>query len=216
MTLAEPTRIIALRHGQTAWNSDARIQGHLDIPLDDTGRWQARRAAQALADEQIDAIYASDLARAADTARAIAQVHGRPLILEPGLRERHFGSFQGQTFAQVEADQPEVALRWRKRDPDFAPPEGGESLARLYERIQRVTGDIAARHPGEQIVLVAHGGVMDLLYRLATGQGLLAPRTWALGNASINRLLWTPEGLSLVGWSDVRHLEGGSLDESTT
>ena len=73
----------------------------------------------------------------------------------------------------------------------------------------------AARHVGEQIVLVAHGGVMDILYRLATQQALQAPRTWTLGNANINRLLWSPEGLSLVGWGDARHLETDSLDEST-
>ena len=73
-----------------------------------------------------------------------------------------------------------------------------------------------ARHPGQQIVLVAHGGVMDQLYRAATGQDLQAPRTWQLGNTAVNRLLWTPEGLSLVGWADTSHLEDNSLDEIST
>jgi probable phosphoglycerate mutase len=73
--------------------------------------------------------------------------------------------------------------------------------------------DIASRHLGEQIVLVSHGGVMDMLYRLATQQSVSAPRTWALGNAAVNRLLWTPDGLTLVGWSDTRHLDGEQRDE---
>ena len=75
--------------------------------------------------------------------------------------------------------------------------------------------DIAARHVGELVVMAAHGGVMDVLYRAATRQELQAPRTWALGNAAINRLLWTPEGLGLVGWADTPHLDTDALDEST-
>ena len=143
---ANLTRLIAVRHGETAWNVDTRIQGHLDIGLNATGLWQAQRAGQALADEPIAAVYASDLSRAWQTAQAIA-----------------------------------------------------------------------ARHPGQLVVLVAHGGVMDVLYRAATRQELQAPRTWQLGNAAINRMLWTPEGFSLVGWSDIAHLATDApLDETTT
>lgn len=208
----EPTRIIALRHGETAWNVATRIQGQLDIPLNDTGRWQAARLAQALASEVIHAVYTSDLARALETASAIAGVAGLPLQTVEGLRERSFGIFQGKTFAEIETAWPDQALRWRKRDTAFA-PMGGESLLQVHARVARTTLAIAARHPGEQIVLVAHGGVMDVLYRLATRQALTAPRTWGLSNTAINRLLWTPEGLTLVGWSDTRHLEDGFLDE---
>lgn len=207
------TRIIAIRHGETAWNVDTRIQGHLDIPLNDTGRWQARQAAQALADEPIAAIYTSDLQRAHATAQAVAEATGAPLVAEPGLRERSFGHFQGRTFAEIEAEQPENALRWRKRDPHYA-PEGGESLVALRERIARTVDALAGRHAGEQVVMVAHGGVLDTLYRMATGQDIQAPRTWQLANAAINRLLWTPDGLTLVGWADTLHLEQGARDES--
>ncbi len=208
------TRLIAIRHGETAWNVDSRIQGHLDIPLNDTGRWQARRTAEALAGEPIAAVYASDLSRAFETATAVATVAGRTVVPEPGLRERHFGVFQGRTFAEIEAESPEQALRWRKRDPDFA-PEDGESLNVFRDRIVGTVERLAAQHPDELIVIVAHGGVMDVLYRAATGQGLQAPRSWLLGNAAINRLLWTPEGLTLVGWSDTGHLENTALDEIT-
>ncbi len=209
------TRIIAIRHGETAWNVDTRIQGQLDIPLNDTGRWQARRLALALAGEPIAAVYSSDLLRAWDTALSVADAVGQPVVTDEGLRERGFGEFQGRTYAEIEALWPEEALRWRKRDPDFAPP-GGESLVALRERVTRTAHALAARHAGEQIVMVGHGGVMDVLYRVATGQDIQAPRTWALGNAAINRLLWTAEGFTLVGWADTYHLDDDALDESTT
>ncbi len=210
----QATRIIAIRHGETAWNVDTRLQGHLDIALNTKGLWQAGQAARALADEPIAAIYASDLLRAWHTASAIAQSTGAPQVASQNLRERCFGCFEGKTYAEIEAQWPEDAQRWRKREPDWA-PLGGESLLTLRERIAATVDAFAAQHVGGQIVLVAHGGVMDVLYRLATGQELQAPRTWQLGNAAINRLLWTPEGLTLVGWGDIRHLEEATLDEGS-
>ena len=209
------TRIIAIRHGETAWNVDTRIQGHLDVSLNDVGLWQASQVARALMDEPIVAIYASDLLRAWQTAQAIASVAGCPLSAHVGLRERGFGEFEGRTYAEIEAIWPEMSLQWRRREPEWAPP-GGESLATMRARVLQTVNTLAAQHLGGQIVLVAHGGVMDILYRLATGQELQAPRAWQLGNAAINRLLWTPEGLTLVGWADTGHLEHASLDESNT
>ncbi|MDD5029405.1 MAG: histidine phosphatase family protein [Rhodoferax sp.] len=210
----QATRIIAVRHGETAWNVDTRIQGHLDIPLNTTGVLQAGLVAQALADEPVDAVYASDLLRAWQTACAIAHACCCAATPERQLRERAFGSFEGKTFAELEQTWPEDSLRWRKRDPDWEPP-GGESLISLRQRIGAVVTQLASRHLGGQIVLVAHGGVMDVLYRLATGQPLQAPRTWLLGNTAINRLLWTPERLTLVGWGDTRHLDDLARDETS-
>jgi probable phosphoglycerate mutase len=210
------TRIMAIRHGETAWNVDTRIQGQLDIPLNDVGRWQAQQAAQALADQDISHIYASDLARAWETAHWIGQSTGLTIQPEKGLRERGFGEFEGLTFAEIEAQRPEQSRLWRQRDPHFAPPGGGESLLDFRDRVVATTLALAARHAGEHIVLVAHGGVMDVLYRAATGQDLQAPRTWHLGNAALNRLLWHPEGLSLVGWGDVAHLQQSGRDEMTS
>ena len=211
----DATRLIVVRHGETAWNVDTRIQGHLDIPLNATGLWQARQLGDALAGEAISAIYTSDLLRARKTAQAVADATGAALIDEPGLRERAFGSFQGRTFAEVEAEHPEQARRWRQRDPDYA-PQGGESLRVLRERVIDTTHRLAARHPGELVLLVTHGGVLDVLYRAATRQDIQAPRTWQLGNAAINRLLWTHgHGLSLVGWADTQHLEHATRDETT-
>ena len=211
------TRILAIRHGETAWNVDTRIQGHLDIPLNDTGRWQAQRLARALAArDAIHAVYSSDLQRAHETAQAIAAATGTPLRTHTGLRERGFGIFEGRTYAEIEQTWPAESEHWRRRTPDWCPPQGGESLLQVRARILQTLQELAAPHVGQQIVLVAHGGVMDQLYRLATGQDLQAPRTWQLGNTAVNRLLWTPEGLSLVGWADTSHLEDDALDEFST
>ena len=211
--MQEPTRIIAIRHGETTWNVDTRIQGQLDIPLNAKGRWQAERLAEALRDEPINAIYASDLARAWETAQYLGQAQGLPVVKETGLRERDFGDFEGKTFAEIELLLPEQSMRWRKRDPEFC-PAGGESLLVLRTRVLEAAERLAARHPGEQIALFGHGGVMDVLYRAATRLDIQAPRTWALGNTAINRLLWTPEGFTLVGWADTQHLEEDVLDEA--
>ena len=211
----DATRILAIRHGETAWNVDTRIQGHLDIPLNETGQWQAQRLARVLAQgDPIDAIYSSDLLRAFETARAIAEATGAPLQAHTGLRERGFGSFEGQIYGELETLFPTDAELWRQRDPHWA-PSGGESLTQVQERVSHTLHALASQHPGQQIVLVAHGGVMDQLYRLATGQSLQAPRTWELTNTAVNRLLWTPQGLSLVGWADTSHLDESSLDEIT-
>jgi 2,3-bisphosphoglycerate-dependent phosphoglycerate mutase len=200
------TRVLAVRHGETAWNLETRIQGQLDIALNDTGRWQARRLARAVAEAGLSALYASDLRRARDTAQAVAAQCGLSVVADAGLRERGFGIFEGRTYAEIGQLWPALSLRWRQRDPDFG-PEGGETLAAFHARCVACATRLAARHPGETIALVAHGGVMDCLYRAATRVSLQAPRTWQLGNASINRLLYTPEGFTLVGWNDALHLE---------
>ena len=210
--MIEATRIIAIRHGETTWNVDTRIQGQLDIPLNSTGRRQAERMALALGDEPITAIYASDLSRAWETAQTLGRALDLPVTKEEALRERGFGEFEGKTFAEIEALLPDQSLRWRKRDPEFA-PTGGESLLALRSRVVSAAERLAAEHPGELIALVGHGGVMDVLYRAATRLDLQAPRTWALGNTAINRLLWSPQGFTLVGWADTQHLDNDALDD---
>lgn len=204
--LSEATRIVAVRHGQTAWNADARIQGHTDIPLDDTGHEQARKLARALAHEPLQAVYSSDLQRARQTAAPVLADTGLPLRIDAGLRERGFGEFEGLSFAQIEARWPEQAAAWRRRDPDFG-ARGGEVLRDFRTRIVDTIERLAAAHRGEQILLVTHGGVLDLLYREATRLALDAPRTWELANAGINRLLHGHQGLMLVGWADTAHLD---------
>ncbi|MBV8500944.1 MAG: histidine phosphatase family protein [Paucibacter sp.] len=211
----DSTRIFAIRHGETAWNRDTRIQGQLDIGLNERGLAQAQATAQALKDETLAAVYSSDLARARSTAHALAAAVGAPLILDRALRERSFGHFEGHTWAEIEANWPEDSRRWRKRDLDFT-PDGGESLPVFYERCVGAALRLAAAHPGQAIAIVAHGGVMDCLYRAGTRQSLQAARGWQLGNATINRLLYTGEGLSVTGWNDDTHLSHLTLDEAST
>lgn len=208
----EATRVIAIRHGETAWNVDTRIQGQLDVTLNARGRWQAQRVAAAVAHEPIAAVYASDLERAQATAAPLAAAAGVPVQPERGLRERAFGIFEGLTFAEIEARWPDDTRRWRQRDPAFG-PEGGETLRDFYGRVVATASALAARHAGQTIVLVAHGGVMDCLYRAGTRVDLAAPRSWLLANAGVNRLLHSAEGFVLLGWGDTRHLDDEARDE---
>ena len=214
--LSSVTQLVLVRHGETAWNRETRIQGHTDIPLSELGLWQAEQVGRALADEGLHAVYSSDLLRAADTARAIARHAALPLQLDVGLRERHFGRFEGLTHDEIMARHPEEGRRWRERDPAYG-PEGGEVLAAFYDRVITTGKRLAALHPGQTVALVAHGGVLDCFYRAATHVGLEAPRSWKITNASVNRLLLSEEGFSLVGWADTRHLDDAApvLDEAT-
>jgi probable phosphoglycerate mutase len=215
------TRLLVIRHGETAWNTESRIQGHIDIPLNDKGRWQAERLGAALAeDEALHAVYSSDLQRACLTAQAIADATQLPLTLDITLRERHFGRFEGKTQVEVAGQWPDEARRWRERDPGYG-PEGGETLQDFYARCVAAVQRVASQHPGQTIAIVAHGGVLDCLYRVANGVPLEAPRTWHINNASVNRLLYSPEGLRMLAWGDTRHLDdlmdgaGPALDETS-
>jgi len=207
------TRLVAVRHGETDWNVEARLQGQLDVPLNARGRDQARRAARSLASDMPGIVVSSDLSRARETGEAIAAFNACPIITDRGLRERCFGEFQGLTHAEVALRWPEESRRWRSRDPDYAPGDG-ESLRDFHARCVEATLRIARAHVGGTVVLVAHGGVLDCLYRAATRVDLDAPRSWALDNAAINRLLHTGSGLTLVGWNDTHHLDDPALDES--
>ena len=206
--MIEATRVFALRHGQTAWNAEQRLQGHLDIPLDAAGLRQAERLAQALAGEDLAAIYSSDLQRAHATALALSRSSGIPVLTDPALRERSFGWLEGLTYAEVESRHPRDALHWRQRDPAFRPGDG-ESLLAFHARCVAAVARLAAAHPGQTIAVVAHGGVLDCLYRAAAGLALDAPRSWQLRNATVNRLLFNGEGFVVVGWDDDRHLVTG-------
>ena len=211
---AEVTRIVAVRHGETIWNAQMRMQGQLDTALSAHGRWQAARAGQALRGEGIEAIVASDLSRAVDTARAIADVVGLEVATDTGLREHSFGEFQGHTYAEIDARWPAEAARWRRHEPDFG-PVGGETLVDFFARAVDALTRIAAAARGRSICIVTHGGVLDCLYRAAARVDLGAARTWELGNAAINRVLYTDGGFTLVGWGDTGHLDGDTLDDGS-
>lgn len=204
--------LIFIRHGVTSWNRERRFQGQIDIELSDEGHEQARRTAARLAGMPIVAVYSSDLGRARQTAEPIARALGVPVSVEPGLKERHYGVFEGLTYDELQHKHPDAYRRWRDREADYALPGGGESLRSLRERVQLQMQSLARRHAGQLIAAVTHGGVLDSIYRIAAGLPGDAPRDFDLHNASINRIGWDGERFRVLGWGDVSHLSSG-LDD---
>lgn len=202
------TALLVIRHGETAWNAEHRVQGQLDIPLSPLGILQSARLAECLANEPIDAIYASEMSRAWLTAAPVAARHGLEVIAEPRLRERSFGMFEGLTLDEIAERYPTEFVQWRERDRAWR-PEGGESGQQLIDRVLSAVADIAARHECQTVVLVSHGGVLDVLYRAARSLEWHAPREHQMLNAAINRLTTsvTPLVLSIERWGDVAHLQ---------
>ena len=209
---AMATRICLVRHGETAWNTERRLQGHTDIPLNATGLAQARATATNLAAERFDAAYSSDLDRARQTAEAIAARCGIHLAFDAALRERHYGAFQSLTYDEARARFPAHYHRFETRDPEFTFPDGGESLREFAERVRSTLEGIARRHHGGTVLVVTHGGVLDIVHRLATGKRLDAPRDFPIPNAALNWIAWNDEAWSLISWAQQRHLQM-ALDE---
>jgi 2,3-bisphosphoglycerate-dependent phosphoglycerate mutase len=150
------TTILLVRHGQTDWNRDRRVQGHSDIPLNETGRAQAAALADELADETIDAVYASDLTRARDTAAAVAATLGLEVQLCPDLREKHFGSWEGLRDDEI-----------RRRFPDARSGHwgDGETREQMTARVLHALRSIAARHAQGTALVVTHGGPLRAVQR---------------------------------------------------
>lgn len=208
---AAPTRLCFVRHGETEWNAGRRIQGQIDIPLSALGHAQARATGNTLSDEGFAALYSSDLERARQTAEATAHLAHLPLQLLPGLRERHYGVFQGLTHEEAAQRHPADYARHLARDPRFA-PAGGESLLDLAARLHETIDAIVRRHAGEAVALFTHGGVLDILHRQATGQPLIAPRDFAIPNCGINWILAANGCWTLLSWAERDHLTA-SRDE---
>lgn len=213
------TEVIIIRHGQTDWNTEHRLQGWQDIELNAVGLEQAQAVAQRIAREHhtqiapIDHIYSSDLKRAYQTAHAIGVALNMSVSVEPGLRERNFGVLEGVKFHEMFEVNPQAAAVWQRRDPSQPIPEG-ESLQTLHDRTTQTINQIAHQHWGKRVIVVTHGGTMDVLWRHATQTPLHTPRTAKLANASVNRIKVLPERWQLIDWGDVTHLEG-MLDPGT-
>lgn len=199
--------LILIRHGETNWNRERRMQGQTDTPLSERGRAQAEAVGQRLARHPFSALYSSDLARAWDTAAAIARasVQGHAIRREPALRERTFGILEGLTHDEMAQRYPEEHARFNTRDPDYAVP-GGESPRQFFARSLACLENIARAHAGECVVVVTHGLVLDTLHRAARGLPLDAKREAPLLNASLNTFHYTPSGWREIGWGDVAHL----------
>ncbi len=209
--MSAPTLLLVARHGETAWNAEGRIQGQIDVPLSATGHGQAIALARAIADRRFDAIYASDLERVRQTAAPALRQFGLPVTLDPALRERHYGSFQEITYTEAKARFPEAYARFAARDPEFD-FLGGESLSGFAARVTRCVEGIVARHPGASLLVYTHGGVLDVLYRRATGRSLQEKRDFDLPNAAINLIECRGADWRVRAWAERAHLES-TLDE---
>jgi probable phosphoglycerate mutase len=214
------SNIILIRHGETAWNAERRLQGHLDIPLNPEGERQAALLAAALAasasTQPIDLVVASDLARARQTAQAVADALGLAVEVDPRLRERCYGGFEGLLYSEIEARFPAEFAAWQARDVDAELPPGrhlGETFRGFFARATGAILAWGAANPGKTIALVAHGGVLECAYRLALGLPLETPRDFKVFNASINRFTYTNGRLALQSWGEVAHLRPLVLDE---
>lgn len=206
LTTAPVTRICFIRHGETDWNAQKRIQGQTDILLNATGRAQALAMAYLAAHVSFDALYSSDLQRAVETAHALAQREGLEIHTLPQLRERHYGIFQGLTAAEGAERYPEAYALYRARDPHYA-FDNGESMTDLAARVAEAVDWMLRHHAGQTLAAVTHGGVLDILYRKATGRPLHTPRDFDIPNCALNWFRFDAHGWHLEAWADRHHLE---------
>ncbi|GJP40162.1 hypothetical protein CLOM_g24444 [Closterium sp. NIES-68] len=209
---AGSTDVVLVRHGETFWNHDHRLQGQLDTELNAAGLAQAQAVAARFATWEFPfcAIYASDLRRAADTAQAIADRAGFPgIVRDVGLRERHIGHLQGCLAHEAPLKQPEAFKAFHSEDPSTAIPGGGESMAQLVERTSKTVDKIARNHRGKRVVVVCHGAVMMALHRHALGHD----SSMGVINASINVVRVSADHTwRVLHWGDVKHLDGMEFD----
>lgn len=200
-----------VRHGETAWNAEGRVQGQLDIPLSETGQSQARALAQALAGESFDVLYSSDLVRVQQTAAPLAELLKKKPVLDARLRERHYGIFQGMTYTEAKETRPEDYTRFKNKDPDYD-FQTGESLVDFQRRVLSCVNELIRKHENESVLVFTHGGVLEILYRHATKRGLSTPRDFEIPNAALNRFEHAGGDWRVYCWADVAHL-AAALDD---
>ncbi len=189
----EPTLVILARHGESDWNAAGRWQGHTDRPLTDQGRLQAAELARRLAGVQVDAVYASDLARARDTAAAVAEPRGLSVETLPELREVDVGSWSGLTRAEAEERFPDGFRRWRDWGIGW---DDGETYEAMGARVVTAIRALARRHPGGRILVVSHGGSLRALHAAAAGVDIPTYRRLhpVTANAALSAILVGRDG----------------------
>ncbi|SEU05450.1 histidine phosphatase family protein [Variovorax sp. OV084] len=204
------TDLILIRHGETAWNRELRFQGHADVPLNDIGHEQARRLGLRLAGETVvQHIISSDLMRAQQTAAPAASQLSLPVVTSAGLREQFFGVVEGMRSDEIQSLHPRAWEEWLEFREDHAMPEG-ETAREFHTRVIAALGSIAAAHKGQHLIVVTHGGVLDMVWRTARGLSLSGPRQSDIPNAGFNRIRIAdaarPDDIEIVEWADTRHL----------
>ena len=208
------THICFIRHGETSWNAERRMQGHIDIPLNTAGMGQAKRLANALTQTKysFDAIYSSDLERAVHTANAVANALSLAVQTTPQLRERNVGQLQGLLLSEAPVLFPEIWQNHiaRELDHDLG---GGESIRAFHQRMQGVLELFLRQHRGQSILAVSHGGSLDMIYRIVTQQALDAERVAVVPNTSLNWITHDGSAWNIQRWADTSHLSESALDD---
>lgn len=207
-----PTRFCIVRHGETDWNAEKRLQGQIDIGLNAAGQAQAQALRAHLQKAPaFAAVYSSDLARAWHTAEIATADMELAVLPAPTFRERHYGTHQGLTSAEAAHAHPAMYRLHQARDLHYA-YDNGESLTAFSARVHNGMQVLAERHVGQAILLFTHGGVLDIIYRLATQRGLDSPRDFAIPNAVLNWLEYADDQWRILVWDEQSHL-AGTMDE---
>lgn len=210
------TNFLLIRHGETAWNRELRFQGQLDVPLNETGFLQAQRLRIRLekllhewhhAQQIPTRLISSDLMRAQQTAEPLAELLNLECLLEAGLREQCFGVFEGLRASDIQEKEPEAWQQWIQFNPHYA-MRGAESTHVFYERIMDTLNFLATKFTNENLVVVTHGGVLDMIWRNARSLPLSGPRQCDIPNAGLNQVTWMNKNLEVKIWADTSHLEG--------
>ena len=207
------TELILIRHGETDWNRELRFQGQVDVPLNATGHEQARRLAQRLVADKVavDHLVCSDLVRTRQTAQPAltALLPQLPLetLTDVRLREQHFGVVDGMRVDDIKAQHAAAWAQWLRFDADGGMP-GGETARQFHARVMDALRSVAHQHAGKTIVVVTHGGVLDMVWRTARGLGLAGPRQSDIPNAGLNRVRLQGDAIEIVHWADTQHLVG--------
>ena len=204
------TELILVRHGETDWNRELRFQGQVDVPLNAVGHEQARRLGMRLAGEAADLLVCSDLTRTQQTALPISQhslqtrLQGSA-VLNAALREQSFGVVDGMRVDDIQAKYPEAWVQWTRFHADYA-FAGGESTREFHARVLAAVRALALMHVQKTVVVVTHGGVLDMIYRTALALPLSGPRQSEIPNAGLNRVRIEGDGIEIMHWADTRHL----------
>lgn len=204
-TRQQPLRLYFIRHGTSTWNDERRIQGQLDPPLSEGGREQVRKLGERFRDTQVDAFYSSDLARARDTAAAIARQIGREPELVPELREIALGEWEGLKREEIMARYPEEWARWAAQQSwDIMP--GGEGTQAFEARVGAAIERIIQRHPSGRVLIVTHGGVIQVALLRVVGRSSNGLFPFTIENTSVTVLEGAPDRLVVGRVNDTCHL----------
>ena len=205
------TTLLILRHGETVYNAEHRFQGHSDSPLSETGRNQVTALGRRMKELEFDTLISSDLGRTKETASIIVGFTGHSVELDSRLRERNYGVFEGLTVPEIEERHSEVYDQFNKDDPDYIIPKG-ESHRQHYQRNVDFFEESLNGKFGPKVAVVAHGGVLDSIFRYVSGLPLAQPRCYITTNASLTIVshgsFYGTTRWVIESWCDAGHLNG--------